>query len=88
MTERIVVVQNRAGIHARPSAILVQETKNYSSNIYLEKDNDRINAKSIMGVITLGAGYGTEIKIIAEGDDEEEAVEALARLFETKFEEE
>jgi phosphocarrier protein len=88
MTERIVVVQNRAGIHARPAAIVVQETKNFSSNIYFEMGKDRINAKSIMGVITLGAAYGTEIKIIAEGEDEKKAVEALVRLFEAKFQEE
>jgi len=88
MTEKIVKVINRAGVHARPSALLVQTTKNFSSNIYMEKGSDRINAKSIMGIITLGASYGTEIKIIAEGEDEEEAIEILAKLFESKFEEE
>jgi len=88
MTEQIIKVINRAGIHARPSAILVQTTKNFKSNIYIEKDEYRINAKSIMGIITLGAGYGTELKIIAEGEDEEAAIEALAKLFESKFEEE
>jgi len=88
MTTQTIVVKNRAGIHARPAALLVQETKNFSSSIYFEKGNDRINAKSIMGVITLGAAYGTEIKIVAEGNDEQAAVEALARLFESKFEEE
>ena len=88
MTERMVKVINRAGIHARPSALLVQTTKNFESNIFFEKNSDRINAKSIMGIITLGAGYGAEVKIIAEGADEKEAVEALAKLFESKFEEE
>jgi phosphocarrier protein len=88
MTEKIVTVINRAGIHARPSALLVQTTKNFKSNIYIEKNNDRINAKSIMGIITLGASYGTELKIIAEGEDEQTAVETVARLFESKFEEE
>ena len=88
MTEKIIKVINRAGIHARPSALLVQTTKNFTSNIYLEKGTDRINAKSIMGIITLGASYGTELKIIAEGEDEEAAVETLAKLFESKFEEE
>jgi len=88
MTEKIVKVINRAGVHARPSALLVQTTKNFSSNIYMEKGSDRINAKSIMGIITLGASYGTEIKIIAEGDDEETAIETLVKLFESKFEEE
>jgi len=88
MTERIVIVSNRAGIHARPSALLVQTTKNFASNIYIEKGADRINAKSIMGIITLGAAYGTELKIIADGEDEETAVESLVKLFESKFEEE
>ena len=88
MIEKTVTIVNRAGIHARPSALLVQSTKNYKSNIYFEKGTDRINAKSIMGIITLGAAYGTEIKIIADGEDEEDAVNTLVRLFESKFEEE
>jgi len=88
MTEKDVIVINRAGIHARPSALLVQTTKNFESNIYIEKGRDRINAKSIMGIITLGAAYGTELKIIAEGKDEQAAVEAVAKLFESRFEEE
>jgi phosphocarrier protein len=88
MIEQTVTIANRAGIHARPAALLVQTTKNFSCNIYFEMGRDRINAKSIMGVITLGAAFGTEIKIIAEGEDEQEAVKALVRLFESKFEEE
>jgi phosphocarrier protein len=88
MTERVITISNRAGIHARPAAVLVQTTKDFKSEIFLEKGNDRINGKSIMGIITLGAVYGAEIRIIAEGEDEEEAVEALVRLFESKFEEE
>ncbi|MDR0623086.1 MAG: HPr family phosphocarrier protein [Treponema sp.] len=88
MKEQTIIIKNRAGIHARPAALLVQTTKDFKSSIYFEKGTDRINAKSIMGIITLGAAYGTEIKIIAEGEDEQEAVEALVRLFESKFEEE
>jgi phosphocarrier protein len=88
MTERFVTIQNRAGIHARPSALLVQTTKDFQCSIYLEKDGDRINGKSIMGIITLGATYGTEIKIIAEGPDEQAAADALVKLFDSKFEEE
>jgi phosphocarrier protein len=88
MIEHIVTISNRAGIHARPAAILVQTTKNFNCNIYFEKGRERINAKSIMGVITLGAGFGAEVKIIAEGEGEEEAVKSLVRLFESKFEEE
>ena len=88
MTEQTVIIINRAGIHARPAAVLVQAAKDFNSNIYFEKESDRINAKSIMGILTLAATYGTELKIIAEGEDEEQAVEAIARLFESKFEEE
>ena len=86
MTEQTITIINRAGIHARPAALLVQTTKDFKSNIYFEKGQDRINAKSIMGIITLGAAFGAEIKIIAEGEDEEAAVKALVRLFESKFE--
>ena len=88
MTEKTVTISNRAGIHARPAALLVQVTKDFKCSIYFEKGRNRINAKSIMGIITLGAAYGTEIKIIAEGEDEEMAVKTIARLFESKFEEE
>ena len=88
MTEQMVTISNRAGIHARPAAVLVQAAKDYKANIYFEKGKDRINAKSIMGILTLAAAYGVTLKIIAEGEDEKEAVAAIARLFETKFEEE
>ena len=87
MTEKEVIIKNRAGIHARPAAMLVQTANEYSCNIYLEKDGDQVNGKSIMGIITLGAAYNSTLNIIAEGEDEEEAVNAIARLFETKFEE-
>ena len=88
MTEQIVTIINRAGIHARPAAVLVQAAKDYKANIFFERGIDRINAKSIMGILTLAATYGSEIKIIAEGEDEKQAVEAITRLFESKFEEE
>jgi len=88
MTEQMITISNRAGVHARPAAIIVQTTKNFLCNIYLERGHDRINAKSIMGVITLGAAFGTQIRIIAEGEDEQAAVDTLVRLFASKFEEE
>lgn len=88
MTEKTVIISNRAGIHARPAALLVQAAKDFPCNIYLEKDSDRINAKSIMGILTLGASYRTQIKIIAQGENEEQAVETLVRIFDSKFEEE
>ena len=88
MYKKTVKVINRAGIHARPAAFLVQIAKDFESEIVFERGDDRINGKSIMGIITLGASFGTEITIIAEGKDEKKAVEALVKLFETKFEEE
>jgi phosphocarrier protein len=88
MVEQTVTIQNRAGIHARPSAMLVQTAKDFQSNIYLEKGNDRINGKSIMGILTLGASYGTELKVIVEGEDEQAALDAMVKLFNKKFEEE
>ena len=88
VSEKLITVSNRAGIHARPAAILVQSAKDFNASIYLERGSEKVNAKSIMGILTLAAAYKTELKIIAEGDDAEQAVEALARLFDSKFEEE
>ena len=87
MKEKVISISNRAGIHARPAAVLVQAAKDFQSNIYFERGKDRVNAKSIMGILTLAATYQTEIKIIAEGADEEQAVETMVRLFDSKFEE-
>jgi len=87
MIERKVTIVNRAGIHARPASVMVQAIKNLNANIYLEKGMERINAKSIMGILTLLATYGTELKVIAEGEDEEKAVEIIVHLIESKFEE-
>jgi phosphocarrier protein HPr len=86
--EKKVVIKNRAGIHARPAALLVQTANMFDSKIFFKKDSETINGKSIMGIITLGATYKTELSIIADGNDEQEAVEAIASLFENKFQEE
>ncbi len=88
MTERQVTIKNRAGIHARPAALIVQTASKFSSRINMFKENENINAKSIMGIITLGASYNSSLTIRAEGPDEEQAVEALSDLFERRFEEE
>ena len=88
MIEREVTVTNRAGIHARPAAMIVQTASRYESRIMLGKDNEEINAKSIMGIITLGAGYDTMLKLTVEGPDEQEAANAVATLFENRFQEE
>ena len=63
MTEKIVTVQNRAGIHARPAAIIAQTSNKFESEIIISKDDVTVNAKSIMGVIAMGAGYNTQLTI-------------------------
>jgi len=88
MVERIVTIRNRAGMHARPAALLVKTASSFVSQISIEKDSERVNGKSIMGVITLGATFNTPLKIIAEGPDESEAVDAIQRPFDNRFEEE
>ena len=88
MVERMVTIRNRAGMHARPAALLVKTATEFESRIFIEKDSERVNGKSIMGVITLGATYNTPLKIIADGPDEAQAVDAIEKLFERRFEEE
>lgn len=88
MVTKTVVIANRAGIHARPAAMIVKVANKFSSEITLSKDDDEVNAKSIMGIITLAATYRTELVLKASGTDEEEAAEALCKVFENKFEEE
>ena len=81
MVEIETTIKNRAGIHARPSALIAQTAVKFSSRIFLEKNGNRINAKSIMGIITLAASYGSKIKISAEGADEQAAVDAIKKPF-------
>jgi phosphocarrier protein len=88
MVDKTTVIKNRAGIHARPAALIVQTASKFKCKLSLQKGDDRINAKSIMGIITLGAGFDTVIHILADGEDEVEASEAIDRLFQNRFEEE
>ena len=87
MITKQVVIGNRAGIHARPAAMIVKVANKFKSDITLSKDDDEINAKSIMGIITLAATYQTVLTLKADGADEAEAVEAISKIFENKFEE-
>jgi len=87
MTERTLTIRNRAGMHARPAALLVKTASAFKAQIFIEKDGERINGKSIMGVITLGATYNSQLLVIADGPDEAAALDALERLFENRFEE-
>ena len=85
MVEKILTVKNRAGIHARPATLIAQLANKFTSEITLEKDSIVINAKSIMGVITMAAGYNTTLTLKVEGPDESEAASAIEDLFEKKF---
>lgn len=87
MIEKILTVKNRAGIHARPASLIAQLANKFQSEITLEKDSIAVNAKSIMGVITMAAGYNTTINLKVEGNDEQDAANAIEKLFEGKFEE-
>lgn len=87
MIEKTTTIKNRAGIHARPATQIVKEASRFKSNIFIEKGTEKINAKSILCILTLGGTYNSEIKVIADGIDEVEALESLIRLIDNKFEE-
>lgn len=87
MTTKNVTIKNRAGIHARPAALIAQTANRFASEILIEREDTRINAKSIMGIITMAASYNTELTLVAEGTDEQDAIAAINALFENKFEE-
>lgn len=85
--EKILLVENQMGIHARPAAMIVRAANKFESDLYFEKDNEQVNGKSIMGLMMLAAGKGTELKAIASGSDAASALDELARLFASKFDE-
>ena len=75
-----VTVENQVGLHARPATFFIQKANEYKSSIWVEKEERRVNAKSLLGVLSLGIVKGTTITLIADGADEEASVEALADL--------
>lgn len=85
MFSKDVVVQNQVGLHARPATFFIQKANNYKSSIWVSKDDRKVNAKSLLGVLSLGIIKGTTITIIAEGDDAEEAVNNLVELIASDF---
>ena len=87
MIERELTVSNRLGLHARATAKLVQLLSGYTCNVTLVAKGREVNAKSIMGVMLLAAGQGTLVKLRVEGEDEEAVAEAVAGLFERRFDE-
>jgi phosphocarrier protein len=88
MIEKKVVLKNRLGLHARAASLLVNVAKKFNSSIHIIKDSEEVNAKSILGILTLSASKGSELIIRAQGDDEQEAIREIEELIEKKFYEE
>lgn len=85
MISRDFRINNKLGLHARPSAQLTQVAGKFASEVYIARNGRRVNAKSIMGVMMLAAGPGSTVTVDAEGPDEEEAVEAIGALIASRF---
>ena len=87
MVKQEVVLKNEVGLHARPATFFIQEANRHRASIWVEKNERRVNAKSLLGVLSLGIIRGTKITIAADGTDEDEAVAALVELIESNFNE-
>lgn len=88
MFVREVLVKNQVGLHARPATFFIQKANEFKSSIWIEKEERRVNAKSLLGILSLGIVGGTNVKIIADGADEKNAVDALIELVDSGFSEE
>ncbi len=82
-----LVVRNKLGIHARPAAMIVRVANKYDADVTVEKGDDQVNGKSIMGMMMLAAGKGSKLRFTAIGDRAEEVLDEIAKLFERNFEE-
>lgn len=87
MISREVTITNAIGLHARPATFFIQKANSYKSTIMIEKEDRRVNAKSLLGVLSLGIAQGMTVRLIAEGLDEVDALDGLAALVATGFEE-
>jgi len=87
MTEREIEIVNRLGLHARAAAKLVHLTGRFSSQVWLAKDGEEVDAKSILGVLLLAAAQGSTVVVRCDGQDEQEAIEAIVDLFANRFDE-
>mgnify|MGYP003451282236 CR=1 FL=1 len=85
MFSKEVLVSHQAGLHARPATFFIQKANEFKSSIWVEKDERKVNAKSLLGVLSLGVTRGVNINIIADGADEEQAVLALVELISSSF---
>jgi len=87
MISRDVTIQNNVGLHARPATFFIQKANSFKSSIWVEKEERRVNAKSLLGVLSLGITKGMTITLIADGSDEEDALDGLTTLINTGFSE-
>lgn len=87
-TQRELVIRNKLGLHARPAAKIVRLTSKFKAEIWIEKDGERVNGKSILGLMTLAAGEGSKLLVRADGPEAERAVQALEELLDSRFDEE
>ena len=85
MVVKSVTITNQVGLHARPATFFIQKANEFRCSIWVEKDDRKVNAKSLLGVLSLGIVCGTTINLIADGIDEAQAVEVLAELVNSKF---
>ncbi len=87
MISKEVIINNQVGLHARPATFFIQKANEFKSSIWIEKDDRRVNAKSLLGVLSLGIVKGTSVNIVADGVDEDEAIKTLAELIDSDFSE-
>ena len=87
MITRDVTITNTIGLHARPATFFIQKANSYKSSIWVEKEDRKVNAKSLLGVLSLGIAQGMTIKLIADGTDESDALEGLEQLVAPGFQE-
>jgi len=85
MLVKEITVKNQVGLHARPATFFIQKANEYKSSIWVEKEGRRVNAKSLLGVLSLGIIGNTDIRILADGADEQLAVDGLTKLVESGF---
>ena len=85
MVTQEVTINNEVGLHARPATFFIQKANSYKSSIWVEKDDRSVNAKSLLGVLSLGITKGTTITLLADGSDEKEAIAALSELVSGNF---
>ena len=87
MISKEVIINNQVGLHARPATFFIQKANEFKSSIWIEKDDRRVNAKSLLGVLSLGIVKGTAVNIVADGFDENEAIATLSALIDSDFSE-